>query len=521
MFTYENNNNRTYLVYQFEPNDVVDEFVIGMITNNKMYNLVPAFHSRFDNKRMIKYDITSRVSANQIFSRMVSAKVLLGLIISMVDAALELQAYMISEDMLYFDMQYMYTDITNGKTVFLCLPVAKESKGDLVSFIRGLIIYAQYDKANDTYNIPEILKYLNATIELNLTDFKRFLTEMSSSKSNAPYISESPAPVQPVIQQSDVTVKTPPVYSEQQSSERFAAGNNFDSSKSAANQSIPDQAKNQEKHTSVAEPQSAQSAAADEKPMTMFYLLQHYNKENAALYKAQKEAKKARKAASASVPVQTPAHGMAIPSNTSASAKFSHSSSDFNKQPMQIPGQNNASATPSASYNNSFPPVSTPDPNSASAAYASPAGPFASVQTPPAYYQNGYSDPSIEYAETTILGNDVNGETVVLTNEMSSAPPRRAYIVRLKNNERILLHKAVFRLGKERNFVDYHINDNEYVSRSHANILQRDDHYYIIDNNSLNHTYVNGNPIISNTEVELKSGDTFSLANEDFEFKLI
>lgn len=37
---------------------------------------------------------------------------------------------------------------------------------------------------------------------------------------------------------------------------------------------------------------SQQTTESSEKPMSMFYLLQHYNKENAAIYKAQKEAKK-------------------------------------------------------------------------------------------------------------------------------------------------------------------------------------------------------------------------------------
>ena len=94
------------------------------------------------------------------------------------------------------------------------------------------------------------------------------------------------------------------------------------------------------------------------------------------------------------------------------------------------------------------------------------------------------------------------------------------FIIRVRNNERIPINKPVFRIGKEKSFVDYFVGDNSFISRSHANIIQKDNRYFIVDNNSRNHTYVNGEFITSNTEVELHSGDTFKLANEEFEFKI-
>ena len=54
--------------------------------------------------------------------------------------------------------------------------------------------------------------------------------------------------------------------------------------------------------------------------------------------------------------------------------------------------------------------------------------------------------------------------------------------------------------------------------RSHANILNRDGEYYIVDTNSTNHTYVNGVMIRSNVETKLTHGAKITLANESFEF---
>ena len=123
------------------------------------------------------------------------------------------------------------------------------------------------------------------------------------------------------------------------------------------------------------------------------------------------------------------------------------------------------------------------------------------------------------FGETTILGGGsaVSGETTVL-NAGAVAP--KPYLLRMKNNERIMVDKPVFRIGKERSYVDYFIADNTAISRSHANIVSRDGEYFIVDTNSTNHTYVNGTMIRSNTETKLAHGAKIMLANESFEFML-
>ena len=82
------------------------------------------------------------------------------------------------------------------------------------------------------------------------------------------------------------------------------------------------------------------------------------------------------------------------------------------------------------------------------------------------------------------------------------------------------MNKPIFRIGKEKSYVDYFVGDNTAVSRSHANIITREGKYYIVDTNSTNHTYVNGEMIQSNVETPLTHGTKIRLANEEFEFKM-
>lgn len=127
---------------------------------------------------------------------------------------------------------------------------------------------------------------------------------------------------------------------------------------------------------------------------------------------------------------------------------------------------------------------------------------------PPVYPSSGSEG-------TTVLGPGSGEGTTVL----SASNQTPAALLRLKTNENITINKATFRLGKERNKVDYCITNNGSVSRQHANIIYRNGQYFIVDLNSTNSTYVNGQTITPNTEVKLNPNDRIKLADEEFMFR--
>ena len=67
--------------------------------------------------------------------------------------------------------------------------------------------------------------------------------------------------------------------------------------------------------------------------------------------------------------------------------------------------------------------------------------------------------------------------------------------------------------------MDFYIGDNLRIGRSHAEIIRKGDTYYIRDNHSKNHTYVNGRMVTGEEMVPLKAGDVIMLANEAFEYR--
>ena len=105
-----------------------------------------------------------------------------------------------------------------------------------------------------------------------------------------------------------------------------------------------------------------------------------------------------------------------------------------------------------------------------------------------------------------------------MTELLCETPPRYPYLLRLSTYEQVEINKPVFRIGKERSYVDYFVANNNAVSRLHADIIVQNNIYYIKDNNSTNRTYINGTAINAGQNVMINEGDQIMLANETFEF---
>ncbi len=58
------------------------------------------------------------------------------------------------------------------------------------------------------------------------------------------------------------------------------------------------------------------------------------------------------------------------------------------------------------------------------------------------------------------------------------------------------------------------------MSRNHADIVRKQDGFYIIDKGSLNHTFVNGKKLAAEEYRKLEDGCLIQLADEVFEFRL-
>lgn len=118
---------------------------------------------------------------------------------------------------------------------------------------------------------------------------------------------------------------------------------------------------------------------------------------------------------------------------------------------------------------------------------------------------------------TGLLAEDDDPTGLLAGNNANAKFPS---LFRILTEETIIINKPVFRIGKERSYVDYFVTNNIMVSRGHADIITRGSRYFVKDLNSKNHTYINNHELPILAEIEIHDGDRLKLANEEFIFNV-
>ena len=124
-----------------------------------------------------------------------------------------------------------------------------------------------------------------------------------------------------------------------------------------------------------------------------------------------------------------------------------------------------------------------------------------------------------EVVSNSILSQTISGATGLLKGNVN-VPKVNPYLIRVNTDERIMITKQNFKIGKASMGVDYSVKGNGAVSRVHAVITNKDGIYYIRDNKSTNHTFVNGKTLEEGENELLTQDCKIVLGDEEFIFKL-
>ncbi len=510
-FTYENQGTNTYLVYEVEDTTTIDEMSLGMLTNNDIPGLCKMLYNQLDTTGYLKYNISAKLAVSNALSGVVNRNRFVGVLRGIANSMLAVDDYMLESSCILFDPEKMFMDVATGETELVYLPLNQVDfeQPDLINYLKTTMFSLQFDQSENTEYVGRILNYLNSATVLNPQELIQLLDEIEGKRKAEPEVKKSVAstPVSKPVSSQPVQPAVTPAPAQ-------FVQNNAPASQYSMNQKVlhpskeltPNQAtvpstpapveqpakapKAPKKKAAptpdvsfsipgggsmpASNPAPAAEAVADDKEISLFYLLQHYNKDNAAKYKAQKAQKKAAKGGAAAQP--NPAMLQNAP-----------------KVPPMTPPIVNTDAAPQQ--------VSQPAP-----------------QPVPQVTPTVAREPKLDFGNTTVLNASAGQGTTVLTPSMNTTQPNMPYLVRSKNQERINISKAQFRMGTEPSYADYCIRDNSAVSHSHAYIMVKDGECYIVDTNSTNHTYINGSLIPSNQQVMLTDMDELTLANEVFTY---
>lgn len=113
-------------------------------------------------------------------------------------------------------------------------------------------------------------------------------------------------------------------------------------------------------------------------------------------------------------------------------------------------------------------------------------------------------------------GNESDDATIA----MSAVEDEHAFLIDRAHKTQLILMKPSIIIGTDENKADFIVRNSRTVSRQHAVIYKKDRSYYVTDNHSTNHTYVN-EIILKPGEIrDLHTGDMIRVAEVSLEFML-
>lgn len=554
-FKYENQGASSFLVYQLKEEDVLDNISLNMLTSNKAKGLASTNYMQMDTQRFIRYTITGKITANQFFARPVTKQSFMGIFKGITEAMVSAEEYMLDPACILLDLNQIYTDVSTGETECICLPVENEKEQkDQREFLKSVMFQAQFENPEEGSYVTRILNYLNSIPVFSSLDFLNLLTEMEreGKKDRTP-----PAPAAKESLQQGVAEFGNAVAN---SSVAGMAASFFEQSSLSSVGAL--------KQENVVEEVIPDIPVPDDIPkeerISLFYLLQHYNNNRAKEYMAQQKQLKARKEALKKIELakkggkKKSAASFNLPGGKAKTASAAPkakkpSSGGFS---FQVPGKESGKDKPGEDLSGikSLPnaPINSQGNPAGNPKVSAPVGAGMNIPKSNPSVGSGMnipkSNPSVakgtlqpakpsplfsnqqeavgnggrNFGDTTVLHSGFRGEeTSVLNYTKAPDTPKQPYLLRIKNGERIPITGSIFRLGKEEKFVDYVIHDNEAISRSHANIISRNGQYFLQDNNSTNHSFLNGQQCVSNVELPLQDKASIRLGNEEFQFLLL
>ena len=554
-FKYENQGASSFLVYQLKEEDVLDNISLNMLTSNKAKGLASTNYMQMDTQRFIRYTITGKITANQFFARPVTKQSFMGIFKGITEAMVSAEEYMLDPACILLDLNQIYTDVSTGETECICLPVENEKEQkDQREFLKSVMFQAQFENPEEGSYVTRILNYLNSIPVFSSLDFLNLLTEMEreGKKDRTPLAPAAKESLQQGVAEFGNAVAN--------SSVGGMAASFFEQSSLSSVGAL--------KQENVVEEAIPDIPVPDDIPkeerISLFYLLQHYNNNRAKEYMAQQKQLKARKEALKKIELakkggkKKSAASFNLPGGKAKTASAAPkakkpSSGGFS---FQVPGKESGKDKPGEDLSGikSLPnaPINSQGNPAGNPKVSAPVGAGMNIPKSNPSVGSGMnipkSNPSVakgtlqpakpsplfsnqqeavgnggrNFGDTTVLHSGFRGEeTSVLNYTKAPDTPKQPYLLRIKNGERIPITGNIFRLGKEEKFVDYVIHDNEAISRSHANIISRNGQYFLQDNNSTNHSFLNGQQCVSNVELPLQDKASIRLGNEEFQFLLL
>lgn len=461
----KNDFNRDYLEYKLNEVDIVDTFSQGMIENNDVSGIIKSSFQQINNEKYFYFDVSALETLEDFLNNAIGKKDLIKTIVSMINTFELAEDYMIDEKCFILQTNYIFIDQhKNIKLIYLPIENIK-STFDLSALIKHILMTAKYQIGEDTSYVMKILNFLNSKTVFSLDEVKSFLLNINVEKQIDQRISKiQPESVEPVNTQPRNRVHTDPKINIQ--------------------------------------PRNVQGQKVKE------------NLNHNVLIKEKKELNEEKPVEEKVVKTSKRRDG--IPTLKNRKGKTNIEAKAEKKKSILPIKKKEKTKTKISTKKNSIPTL-----NKRKDAVVNEENNQLNRDLKMQYSKEEVG--TTQFAGTTVLG--VAEGTTLLTEGTTLLDNQEDVVsyptlIRLSNNQKMFVNKAVFSIGRDSTRNDFVVTDNTAVSGEHAEIRLENGRYYISDLKSTNKTIVDGNVLKPGYKMELYSGSRIKIADEDFEFEL-
>lgn len=464
VFNCEEQEGKNYLIYDKKTEDKIDPLTMEMMSNNKIDGLLPFESIQIDNVLTLKYNVTGLESLKDYFSGIVGRKKLLhvlegiiALLIEAEDYLLDLSSYVLAED-------YIYIHHETEKIYMIVLPFVREEIRP-ESFLKKLLLEVRYDQTEDCSYVAGLINLFSGNEGLSLVQlqeqmirFQEMKTDKKVSEKKEELQTQTFIPLSNVAEEpvhQYVSPVSSPVWPEKVDNSQYR---------------IRDEEVNKEDISEKQEEKKKKGFFRKKEEKT-----DKQKPEKKGLFR-KKTKKHKEEEATDNTENAFPFAGLNIPGND----------------------QQNHQKDNGENLKEVYQHYDTPIPSQK-----------LGMELREAEMQ--------DFGETVYMGEN-SDETLILEKEKKGAFPK-PFLYRLSTQEVFEIQGDIVRIGRNPAISEIYISGNRGIGRVHAVLYVNNGQVGIVDNDSKNKTYVNGEQLKpGDTPKILSPGDKIHLADEELEF---
>ena len=537
-FKVRNIGSEKYLSYILNDDCEFDEELLDYLEENKIPELIDIIYEEDDENDYLTYNVTGRTTVDALLSNTVNAEKILGIVRGVASGIVNLRDLGIPASYVILHKGFTYVNPVTYDVGMLCVPVEADANinAEFRTFVKDIRTSVKYDDSEDCNYVARLLNLLN-TDKFTVRNFYSQLTELMESAGMQ--VEEKFLDIDGDISVSQSTVDTSPDTSMDDLPEYKDVSFGEDDGSEEEDDTVADvdslfkdltfdDSEKQEEGKSVSD--GIDMSVFDD---SVFDDLETENVDDDSDY---------TEALTSDVEVPEPQE----PKTQSSLTEVAQTTDgvmevELERQEEQIPvliSTDEVMDNPPVVKNIKINRAKIIQKAVVDAEESRIDNPTEQITAP--QYMNGEAvepetnmDPVTSKVETEEKKG--TGSTVELTGGMNvvkdsdsevaaavskGVPKAMPYIVRVNTGERVMINKAVFKIGKAGRGVDYHVGGNGAISKVHIIIYQREDGCYLKDNKTTNGTYLNGQRLDDNGEMKLSNDAMISIGGEDFIFKL-